>query len=119
MEERLQKALEFANYRQTLNNQLHKIKIKTEGLLIFSKNGGNFAINQELICFVDYLVRSSTVDATILDTNNTPVLIEDTSAFLKEITTRYFDVTNEYLREYQAIRKLRNVKTIIGIKDEE
>jgi hypothetical protein len=119
MEERLQKALEFANYRQTLNNQLHKIKIKTEGLLIFSKNGGNFAVNQELICFLDYLVRSESVNATILDSNNTPVRIEDIPAFLKEITARYFEVTNEYSREYQAIKKLRNVKSIIGIKDDE
>jgi len=118
MEERLEKALEFANYRQTLNNQLHKIKIKVEGLLMFSKNGGNFAINQELICFLDYLNRAGTVSTNILDSNNVPVQIDDIGLFLKEVTQRYFEVTNDYLKEYQDIRKLRNVKSIIGVKDE-
>jgi predicted HTH transcriptional regulator len=119
MEERLQKALEFANYRQTLNNQLHKIKIKSEGLLMFAKNGGNFSVNQELICFLDYLVRTGITETNILDSNNIPVQIKDVEVFLKEITQRYFEVTNDYLKEYQSIRKLRNVKSIIDVKEKE
>ena len=119
MEERLQQALEFANYRQTLNNQLHKVKIKAEGLLMFAKNGGNFTVNQELICFLDYLVRSKVTEANILDSDNIPVKIEDVGAFLKDVKRRYFEVTDDYLKEYQTIKKLRNVKSIIGVKDEE
>ena len=119
MEERLQKALEFANYRQTLNNQLHKVRVRAEGLLMFAKNGGNFSVNQELICFLDYLVRTGITETNILDSNNIPVQIDDVEKFLKEVTQRYFEVTNDYLAEYQSIRKMRNVKSIIGIKDEE
>lgn len=119
MEERLQKALEFANYRQTLNNQLHKIRIRSEGLLMFAKNGGNFLVNQELICFLDYLTRSGISEANLLDSNNIPVQVSDIESFLKEITQRYFEVTNDYLKEYQAVRKLRNVKSIIGVKEAE
>lgn len=118
MEERLQKALEFANYRQTLNNQLHKSKTKAEGLLIFAKNGGNFKVGQELICFLDYLVRSGMNEATLLDANNIPVQIQDIPSFLKEVTTRYFEVANDYLKEYQTIRKARSVKSILDLKDE-
>lgn len=117
MDDRLTKALEFANYRQTLNNQLHKAKIRAEGLLLYAKNGGNFKINQELISFLDYIVRSGMTEATLLDSNNTPILITNIPVFLKEITTRYFEVTNDYLREYQAVRKSRNVKSIIDIKE--
>ncbi len=119
MDERLSKALEFANYRQTLNTQLHKIKTKTEGLLILAKNGGSFRVSQELICFLDYLERSGTVQATILDRNNIPVQISDVAAFLKEITGRYFEVTNDYLQEYQQVRKARNVKSILDLKESE
>lgn len=119
MSERLTQALSFANYRQTLNNQLLKLKIRAEGTLIFAKNGGSFSIGQELICFLDYLVRSDMKEATLLDNNNTPVLISDVPAFLKEVTQRYFEVTNDYLREYQDIRKSRNVKSILDIKDDE
>ena len=118
MEERLEKALEFANYRLTLNNQLKKVKVRAEGMLIFAKNGGSFTINRELICFLDYLTKSDLKDATLLDDNNNPVHIDDIPGFLKEITTRYFEVTNDYLKEYQNIRKSRNVKSILDLKDE-
>lgn len=118
MEERLQKALEFANYRQTLNNQLQKLKIRSEGMLIFAKNGGSFTINRELIGFLDYLERIGLSEAILLDDNNVPVQIINISEFLKEVTGRYFEVTTDYLKEYQEIRKSRNVKTILDIKDE-
>lgn len=119
MDERLQKALEFANYRQTLNTRLHKIKIRSEGLLMFAKNGGNFVINHELICFLDYLARSGLADTVILDSNNIPIKITDTTEFLNEVTRRYFEVTNDYLNEYQLIRTKRNVTSIIDIKESE
>lgn len=118
MEERLQKALEFANYRQTLNNQLQKLKIRSEGMLIFAKNGGSFTVNRELIGFLDYLNREGIKDAALLDDNNIPVLISDIPEFLKEVTERYFEVTNDYLREYQEIRKSRSVRSILDLKDE-
>ena len=117
MEEKLQKALEFANYRQTLNNQLHKTKVRAEGSLLISKAGGTFKINQELICFLDYLVRQDMDDAVILDIHNMPIQIIDVASFLKEVTTRYFEVANDYSKEYQRIRQSRNVKSILGLKD--
>ena|ERR1700756_4299674 len=117
MEERLAQALDFANYRQTLNNQLHKVKVRATGMLTIAKNGGIFEINRELICFLDYLSKGGYKDVALLDDNNTPVQISDVDDFLKEITTRYFDVTNDYLKEYQEIKKSRNVKSILDIKD--
>jgi hypothetical protein len=118
MEERLQKALEFANYRQTLNNQLHKVKIRAEGLLMISKNGGNFDVNQELIAFLDYLVRAGITEVALLDSNKVPVHIDNIADFLKEVTTRYFEVTNDYLKAYKKIRQARNVKTVLDLKDD-
>ena len=118
MEERLQKALEFANYRQTLNNQLQKLKIRSSSMLIVAKNGGSFTINRELIGFLDYLERLGTKEAVLFDDNNTPVSIADVPNFLKEVTKRYFEVTTDYLKEYQEIRKARNVKSILDLKDE-
>ena len=118
MEERLlQQALEFANYRQTLNNQLHKAKVKAEGMLMFAEAGGKFTINPQLICFLDYLVRCGYTQASVLDDNKSPVQILDTADFLKKITTRYFEVTNDYLQESQSIKKSRSVKSILDIKE--
>lgn len=115
MNERLEKALEFANYRQTLNIQLHKTKIKTEALLILSKNGGTFQVGQELICFLDYLNRIGMIKAIIFDKNKLPIEILDIPEFLKEVTARYFEVSNDFLKEYQSIRKARNVKSVLDI----
>jgi hypothetical protein len=117
MEERLEYALDFANYRQTLNNQLHKVKVRAAGALTVAKNGGTFTINRELICFLDYLSRGGYKDVPLLDDNNNPIQITDIDNFLKEITTRYFDVANDYLKEYQEIKKARNVKSILDLKD--
>lgn len=119
MEERLSKALEFANYRQTLNTQLHKIRVRTEGLLMISKNGGTFKVNQELICFLDLLQRRGIRQAPLLDINNSPIQIDDVEKFLDEVSSRYFEVSNDYLREYETVRKSRNVKTILDLKDSE
>ena len=69
MEERLQKALDFVNYTQTLSNQLHKLKIKTESMLLIAEGGGKFTINQQLICFLDYIIRSGLTEVTLLDEN--------------------------------------------------
>jgi hypothetical protein len=86
---------------------------------MFAKNGGDFLVNQELICFLDYLVRNNITEANLLDRNNTPVKISNVPDFLKEITTRYFEVTNDYLKEYSTISKSRNVKSILDIKENE
>lgn len=117
MEERLQKALDFVNYTQTLSNQLHKLKIKTEGMLLIAEGGGKFTINQQLICFLDYIIRSGMTEVTLLDDNKSPVYIADAAAFLQKITIRYFEVTNDYYRESQLIKKSRSVKSILDIKD--
>jgi hypothetical protein len=118
MEERLQKALEHANYRLTLNNQLHKVRTRAEAMLTIAKNGGTFKIDHEFICYLDFLVRKNTTSAVILDSNKIPVQILDVEAFLDEITVRYFEVTNDYLQEYHSIRKSRNVKSILDLKDD-
>lgn len=117
-DDRLTQALAFANYRQTLNNQIQKLKIRTDGQLIIAKNGGSFTVNRELMCFLDYLVRTDITEAALIDDNKVPVLIEDIPAFLKEVTQRYFSVTTDYLKEFQELRKSRNVKSILSIKEE-
>lgn len=117
MEERLEKALEFTNYRQTLNNQLHKIKVRAEASLLISEAGGKFTINPELMAYVDLLIRQGYEDATLLDDNKYPVHIEDTKAFLNKMLGLYHEVVNDYFQEASALKKARNVKSILGIKE--
>jgi hypothetical protein len=116
MDEKLQKALEFSNYRQTLNNQLRQLKVRTQSQLIFAKNGGSFTINRELICFFNYIISKELQEITVLDDNEIPIQITNPKEFLDEITIRYFEVTNDYFIDYQQIKKSRSVKSIVDLE---
>lgn len=117
MDSRLKQALEFANYRQTLNNQLQELKILSQSRLIYSKNGGSFIVEQSLITFVKLLIDEGQDEVVLLDKNETPVLIDDLDGFYQDLLSRYFEVTNDYQAEYEKIRKSRSVKKIISFEE--
>ena len=116
MSERLTKALEFANYRQTLNNQIASLKSKTQTRLILSTNGGTFTVSQELITFVKVLIDDKHTDAVLLDIYNHPIAV-DLQNFYSEIMSRYFEVTNDYYVEYEKIRKARKVSSVLDLNN--
>lgn len=119
MSSKLEKALEFANYRTTLNVQHNALKAKVQTLLSYSINGGTFEISQELISFIKLLLDKEYTDAVLLDTYNNPIQIENLDDFLEEILSRYFEAVNEYHAEYQKIRKARKVHKLIDLNLDE
>lgn len=118
MSEKLTKALEFSNYRTTLNNQHEILKAKVTTLLTYSNNGGTFKIDQSLISFVKYLIDLGEEQFVLIDVHENPVMITDPAEFLDEITSRYFEATNEYHVEYTKLRKNRSVKKLLELDDE-
>ena len=76
MSTRLTKALEFANYRVTLNNQQAQLKAKTQSLLSYSINGGTFTIDVPLITFCKQLIDEGHKDVVLLDIYNNPIKVE-------------------------------------------
>jgi hypothetical protein len=119
MSSKLTKALEFANYRTTLNVQHNALKAKVQTLLNYSINGGTFNISQELISFVKLLLDREYSDAVLLDVYNNPIKIDDLNDFLDEILSRYFEAVNEYHTEYQKLRKARKVHKLIELEIDE
>ena len=117
MSAKLTKALEFANYRATLNNQQQVLKTKTQSLLSFSINGGTFTINRELITFCKLLLDDKKKQAVLLDIYDNPIQV-DLKEFYNEIVSRYFEVTNDYYAEYEKLRKARKVHKIVDIIDD-
>ena len=117
MSARLTKALEFANYRVTLNNQQAALKAKTQSLLSYSINGGTFTINMELINFTKLLIAEGAENAVLLDIYQNPIRIE-LSPFYKEILSRYYEVTNYYYAEYEKLRKARKVHKVLDLNEE-
>lgn len=118
MSTRLTAALEFANYRVTLNNQKAAIKAKADSLLSYSINGGTFTINRELISFCKALLDDDIEECVLLDIYENPVKV-NVKEFYEEIKSRYFEVTNEYHMEYEKIRKARKTHKVLDLNDDD
>lgn len=112
----LTKALEFANYRITLNNQQAALKAKTESLLSYSINGGTFTVNRELISFCSIMTAAERDEIVLLDIYDNPIQV-NLKEFLDEITSRYFEVTNDYYMEYEKLRKARKTQTVLDLNN--
>lgn len=117
MSTRLTKALEFTNYRVTLNNQQAQLKAKTQSLLSYSINGGTFTIDIPLITFCKQLLNDGQKDVVLLDIYKNPIQVEVT-AFYDEISSRYYEVTNDYYAEYEKLRKARKVHKVLDLNEE-
>ena len=117
MSTHLNKALEFANYRVTLNNQKAQLKAKTQNLLSYSINGGTFTIDIPVITFCKQLIDDGQKDVVLLDIYNNPIKV-DVDSFYEEIQSRYFEVTNDYYVEYEKLRKARKVHKILGLNED-
>ena len=114
LDERLAEALKSANYRITLANQKENAKLKYQNDLIYSTNGGLFVASPELISFVTCLLSSGKDSAVLIDSKGNPIEIPNLTVFLEEITSRYYEATNEYLVEFKALQKSRSPKALIG-----
>ena len=115
MDERLQKAYEFSNYRLTLDNEIKQLKIWLTTQLTHSVNGGAFLIDRELISFVHTMQQMKQTSAILLDTKQNPIVIENIDEFFTQITEKYFGTMNEYHSKMMDLRKKRNVKALVEV----
>jgi hypothetical protein len=114
MDERLKKALDFSNYRQTLAVQRRSLNEKMQAKLTYGHNGGIFKIDRILVTFVSLLCSEGrTSGVVLLDQNENPILVEDLEQFKTEIFDRYFSVTSDYQQEYEKIKKSRSVEKLV------
>lgn len=113
MDPRLADALTAANYRITLANQRKNAKLKLQRYLTFPKNGGMFFVDRELVSFVQSLILAGKDSTIILDSHDNPIEINDLDSFFEEIYERYYNGLQDYLSEYNAFKKARNVEKLI------
>ena len=113
MDERLEKALEFANYRTTLSNQKRNIRTRMQVLQTVHHNAGSFVADERTISFVDALLNSKRKEAVIVDTKENPIEIEDLSEFKEKLLSAYTEASNEYKIQMDKIKKARDIKKIM------
>lgn len=115
-DERIEKALQTANYMATLSNERRLIKEEYNQKIMHYQNGGTFKCDQSLIAFVKTLVDLEQVtNVTIIDNNFLPVVIPDLSEFLTDIVSVYFEAANEFATKFNHIRSKRNIKDIVNL----
>lgn len=110
MDERLEKALEFANFMVTLNNQKRSLVEKYHTDCVYYHSGGTFTINKSLITFVKTLVDLENTSMVLIDDNELPIRIDDLAQFLSDILDQYFIASNSYYNDYQLLKKNRSVE---------
>jgi len=111
MDNRLSSALEFANYSHALFNQKKIAYQKFLDSCVHYHNAGKFTITQEFITSCESQEKS----AIILDDNNIPVHIENTTNFCKSIKEKYNNALSKYYTEYQKITASKTVQGIVDV----
>lgn len=111
----LKKALDFCNYRATLNNQEAEIRNRLHSRLNYNVDGGHFQITPELMTFCAYLRDSVGKQvAVLLDIHHKPIRV-NLDSFLSEITEIYLEATNEYHVDLTQLHRKRSVKSILDL----
>lgn len=113
MDERLEKALDFANYRITLSNQKRTLRQRTAVLQTVHYAKGVFNANPETISFVKTLVDLGKHSVVIVDTKENPIQIDDTQDFLETLVSSYMEASNAYKVQADKLKKSRSIKSLM------
>lgn len=115
MDDKLKEALEFSNYRLTLNNQKQNLKQRMNTMLTVGYSNSMFTATLELINFVQHLLDKKVEQFVFIDDNENPVLIKDLEDFHSKMFSAYNEALNEYYNDYEKLKKQRNTKSLVGL----
>jgi len=114
MDERLEKALQTANFLASLNlvrkNTLEEYKQE----LIFYHNGCSFIADLQFISQI-YCIKQNQPSAVILDINSIPCTVNDLEKFYQTCFDTYNRASQDYNKKYQSLKKKRNVKNLVDL----
>ena len=113
MDEKLSKALQFANFTRTFEDQKNILKETYFDSLIYYTNGGQFTVNKTLLTFVNLLLEKQD-SAIIVDDNDNPFQIENLQEFYDNILDLYFQSSNEYYEKIRELKTKRSVEKLVG-----
>jgi len=113
MDKRLEKALEFSNFRMILLTRQENLKVLMNNKLILNYGGGLFKVSPELISFIGIILLHKHKDIIIIDTNDIPILIEDLNEFAKKAVDKYTKAVTQYYNSYQKLNEAREIRKVI------
>lgn len=118
MDDKLKAALDFSNFRLTLNNQKLNLKQRMNTMLTIGYSNALFTARIELITFVKQLADSAVEQYVFLDDNENPIMVKDLADFHSKLMSAYTEAVNEYYTESDKLRRVRDTKTIVNYIDE-
>ena len=119
MDKRLEKALEFSNFRMILSTRQENLKVLMNNRLILSYEGGLFKVDRNLLGFLGVLTISGIKEFIFIDSNDIPVLIKNVQDFCDQCLNKYNDVLRQYYNSYQKLSEAREIRKVIEWNDEE
>lgn len=117
MDDKLKAALEFGNYRLTLNNQKQNLKQRMNTMLTIGYVSSLFTARLELIIFVKQLIDMGVERYIFLDDNENPALVSDLKEFHDKLFSAYTEALNEYYVENEKLKKQRDTKGLVGLNE--
>lgn len=114
MDDRLNNALAFANYRLTLQVQRQNIEARVSAALLVSYQNAIFKATHELISFVG--LRTMRNDPVIVDDNSgNTIKIENSNEFLTALINAYDSAMALKQAEQQKLKAARTTAKIVGL----
>jgi hypothetical protein len=113
MDEKLEKAMQTANYMATLNTQKKIALEEFRQSLVYYHDGASFIADRELINFIKALIDLEYTQFIVLDDNNIPVEITDLKLFLESLLDVYKQSANDYIKKYKDLKKKRKVEDLV------
>lgn len=115
MDSKVQSAFDIANYVATLSSQKQILFEEYTQNLIYYHNGGIFSASKELINFVKTLVDLEIKTTVLVDDNNLPIDVADTSKFFEDLLSKYQFAVNGYFTKYSSLKKSRSVESLTAL----
>jgi hypothetical protein len=113
--ENLEKIFELADLMSVVSNQKMALKEEFEQSTLFFHNGGCFKSDPVLISFVTALQHKNQKSTVLIDSNSSPIVIEDLDKFLEDILNQYFNASNKYIAGYQKLRSSKSITSILNV----
>jgi len=104
------------NFEETIQEKFNhnvtkkNLKEKTQQILTLSINGGTFKLTSELFAML-YLFQDQK-EIVLEDSFGNPILIKDISEFTYKCKIKYNEVMNEWLTEYDRIKRVRKPEQV-------
>jgi hypothetical protein len=110
MDDRLEKALAFSQYRKSIENRKKALTRRFKNMLVVNHTNSTFCADAATIGFVTALLADGHTESILVDDRGNTVQIDDLADLKTNLMSAYFAATNEYSIEMAKLAKARNVK---------